>query len=222
MDIFEACKSGDLAAVKEAIDNGADVNATDKDGNSPLIIASKNNNTELTKLLLYSGAKVLTLDKYGRTPLMLTQNEEIEGLLIQCGATLIHPDPMARDKDGCTPFILLCKRKWVQASSWPSFTSTAFVLLDHGSDIDARDNEGKTPLIWASINGLTKIVKLLIWCGTDINAKDNEGNTALNYARNDEIAQVLIDPNSDATLKKLLDPNYKDVNGHLFSELFDD
>ncbi|HRD37826.1 MAG TPA: hypothetical protein PLC65_04275, partial [Bacteroidia bacterium] len=35
-DLFAACKQGDLDKVKKAINNGADVNAIDAEGHSPI------------------------------------------------------------------------------------------------------------------------------------------------------------------------------------------
>ena len=48
-----------------------------------------------------------------------------------------------------------------------------------GVDINARDNEGMTPLIWAAYGGNESVARLLIERGADMNATDNRGMTAL-------------------------------------------
>ena len=50
-DLINACKQGDLAAVKAALDTGADVNATDASGNTAICHAYFW--PEITKLLLF-------------------------------------------------------------------------------------------------------------------------------------------------------------------------
>ena len=54
--------------------------------------------------------------------------------------------------------------------------------LDKGSDVNAKDMNGMTPLHRAAHEGYKEIVKLLIDKGTDVNAKDKEGDTPLDWA----------------------------------------
>jgi ankyrin repeat protein len=64
-----------------------------------------------------------------------------------------------------------------------------------GQAINARDNEGDTPLMWAAENGKVNEAQILLAYGADINAENNEGMTALNWAaKNDhlELAIVLL------------------------------
>jgi hypothetical protein len=55
----------------------------------------------------------------------------------------------------------------------------AHVLLDKGAMVNARDNEGTTPLMWAATYAGPKAIQLLLDKGADIHMKDNKGNTAL-------------------------------------------
>ena len=54
----------------------------------------------------------------------------------------------------------------------------AELLLSKGSDINGRDNSGKTPLHLSSQNGAREIVELLLSKGADINSKDSEGKNS--------------------------------------------
>lgn len=58
-------------------------------------------------------------------------------------------------------------------------------LIEKGADVNAKDNDGKTPLMFASAFDNSRVVKLLIGKGADVNAKDNGGWSALIYAAYD-------------------------------------
>lgn len=58
-------------------------------------------------------------------------------------------------------------------------------LIEQGADVDVRDSEGRTPLMWAATwrkLDATYAIKLLISHGADVNAADPNGMTALMYA----------------------------------------
>ena len=48
------------------------------------------------------------------------------------------------------------------------------MLLDGGADIEAKENNGGTPVMLASSEGHDKVVKLLLDGGADIEVKDKE------------------------------------------------
>ena len=63
-------------------------------------------------------------------------------------------------------------------------------LLVIGTDVNAKDDRGVTPLIYAAFNGHKEIAELLIANGADVNAKDKRGKTPLDWAKN-ELADLL-------------------------------
>ena len=75
--------------------------------------------------------------------------------------------------------------------------------IRNGADVNAKDNDGDTALMWASSCGLyeflsssqveeyLEIVKYLVENGADVNAKNNYCVTALMKADSEEIKEVL-------------------------------
>lgn len=54
--------------------------------------------------------------------------------------------------------------------------------LHEGADVNCRDKDGLTPLIWAAIQGHEEVVRLLLERGGDLEAKNHNGDTALMWA----------------------------------------
>ena len=54
-------------------------------------------------------------------------------------------------------------------------------MLEHGADVNARNDSGKTPL-HISMGGLLEIAHLLVEHGANIDAEDDEGRTAFQLA----------------------------------------
>jgi ankyrin repeat protein len=45
------------------------------------------------------------------------------------------------------------------------------MLVDAGSEIEARDREGGTPLVYAAVRGDAKSARMLVESGADVNAR---------------------------------------------------
>ena len=56
---------------------------------------------------------------------------------------------------------------------------TVQILLDHHANINATDDYGDTPLMYASWLENTEMVEVLLKRGANLNAKDDHGETAL-------------------------------------------
>jgi ankyrin repeat protein len=54
--------------------------------------------------------------------------------------------------------------------------------IEYGVEIDAKDNDGTTPLQYAIFNGLYNIAVVLLKNGANPNAVDIKGRTSLHYA----------------------------------------
>jgi ankyrin repeat protein len=66
------------------------------------------------------------------------------------------------------------------------------LLLKNKADIEVKDSNGWTALMYASANGHKEIVEMLLEAGADISVRTNKGDKAIHFARNVEMAQVLI------------------------------
>ena len=87
--------------VRILISEGADVNAEDKDGRTPLLHACVKDDAEIITLLVYAGADVNAEYRSQWTPLMIVclgGHLEVVDLLIEAGA-----DVNAKGNDGETP-----------------------------------------------------------------------------------------------------------------------
>ena len=56
------------------------------------------------------------------------------------------------------------------------------LLIANGANVNAKNEEGGTPLHLAAEEGHQQIVELLISKNADINARDNKGKTPLDWA----------------------------------------
>ena len=98
-DLPRAAGRGDLPAVKNFIDKGADVNAKANTGVTALIMASQQGHKEVVELLLAKGADVNAKANDGGTALIMSSlqgHKEVVELLLAKGA-----DVNAKNHDGC-------------------------------------------------------------------------------------------------------------------------
>ena len=166
--LLDACKNGNIDLVKKMLSYGADVNAKNNNGNTPLHLASRKGHTEIVKLLLEHGADANVKNNDGETAFDWASYEghtEIVKLSLEYGA-----DVNVKDNDGNTPL------RWASSNGQ---TEIVKLLLEYGADVNAKDDDGNTPLFCASYEGHAEIVKLLLVHGADVNAKDNNGETPL-------------------------------------------
>jgi len=72
-------------------------------------------------------------------------------------------------------------------------TGATQLLIDYGADVNLKGtNKNVTPLHLVSNKGHINVVKILLNHDADINATDKDGETPLDYAKDDEIKQLLI------------------------------
>ena len=104
--LMSAIKNYKIDIAKYLIKSGADVNAKDVEGRTPLHYLSidydrYNENIGLAEALIEAGAKVNAKDKKGNTPLHYVKNKELAEILIKAGAIV-----NAKNVKGQTPFMM--------------------------------------------------------------------------------------------------------------------
>ena len=184
-EIREKAMSGDLDGASEAVETYED---------SPLAAA---------KLLIATGGDVNAKNEYGETPLHVAAwlNEyRAAQLLLENGAKIVG------DWHGYTPLHFVIPRQG-------SMENVMKLLIDYGADVNAKSNDGNTPLRVAvkyAVGGYgeTELVQLLIDNGADVNASE----TPLLYEAvweqlyrggvgGDNVIKLLIDNGADVNAK---------------------
>ncbi|MCB9898645.1 MAG: ankyrin repeat domain-containing protein [Planctomycetes bacterium] len=148
-----AALAGDLAKIDLLSDAGASLEAPGEEGETALMLATWQGDAELVRQLVARGAEVDPVG-YGVTPLLVAaedgQRDALVALL-ESGA-----DVAARDGGPDGPTAL----HWAAIID-PGTTALVEALLAHGAPLDARDEDGRTPLDRALEHGNTAFAEVL-------------------------------------------------------------
>jgi ankyrin repeat protein len=173
-----AIKNGDVERIKKLISQGADVNAKDNRGMTPLHQAAYYGRRQVAKVLIAKGANVNATNTAGRTPLHIAANfgpKWVLELLLANGASI-----NARDIAGNTPLHAATDSPYVKRDLLE-------LLIAKGADVNARNEAGQTPLHRVSMirkqgTRLDHPAEVLLAHGAEVNAKDKSGNTPIHFA----------------------------------------
>lgn len=174
---LEAVGTDNIVLVKKLIEEGADVNIKDNDGESPLHLAKS---LEITNLLIEKGAKIDVIDNSGTTPLQLfcycgKDCFDIQKLLIEKGANINAKVSVKNEIfPGCNVLHFACMKK--------NNIELIKLLIEKGADINAIISEnddkyaGYTALHFACRYGDHDLIKYLIEKGANVNQKTSENS----------------------------------------------
>lgn len=197
--LLAAAQADDPRVVKLLLAHGAEVNARNGDGWTPLMKACWLGCTENVKLLLAAGAATdVAISggplKPGYTALHFAANggeTEVLQLLLEAGAAA-----NVRDSEGVTPLRIAKSRE------------VAALLIAHGAEVNAQDNDGWTPLMRAAGLGDLEWVELLLAHGAEAKARNEDGWTALHNAAakgHTEIVRVLLSAGAQVNATRATD-----------------
>ncbi|XP_067208662.1 uncharacterized protein [Linepithema humile] len=146
--------AGDTQLVAVLLANGADVNAKDLEGHSVLHWATVCGEAECVRLVLAAGAQPSTPDLRGGSPLHYAAQ--------CCGAA-------------ATAELAVPKKVGLKVLQ---------TLLEFGADVNAKDEDGRQPILWAASAGSVEAVLALARAGGSAAAgtSDKDGLTALHCA----------------------------------------
>jgi ankyrin repeat protein len=151
----------DLTMAELLIRAGANSNATNDHGVTPLILACTNGNDAMVAMLLKGGADPNRGFANSVTPLMMcarTGSVEPVKILLENGAKV----NVKETRRGQTALI------WAIAQG---NAEAADILIQHGADIHVRSERGFTPLIFAARAGDVASTRVLLAAGADVNEK---------------------------------------------------
>ncbi len=169
-----AISNGYLDVTKVFFEKGADVEAANKYGKTPLHWAAEKGHWDVVKYLVEEkGADVMAADKDGDTPLhwaaVKGHWDVVKYLGEEKGA-----DAKAANNDGDTPL--------QRAAISGKLDVVKYLVEEKGADVMAADKDGDTPLHWAAVKGHWDVVKYLVEKGADVMAADRNGDTPLHRA----------------------------------------
>jgi ankyrin repeat protein len=154
-------QAGNRDAALQMIDAGADVNAAQGDGTTPLHWAVYKIDPQLVDALLNRGAKPDAVNAYGSSPLAEAVKVADAGLverLLSAGA-----DPEAPNPDGQTALMLAART---------GALDVAELLVRHGADVNTGEAwRGQTALMWAADANAPEVTELLIDHGADVDVR---------------------------------------------------
>ena len=172
--LFEAIARNNASQIEALVGKGADVNAWDEGGFTPLGVAAQYGATAAITKLVELGADVNMPNKHGLAPLdSAAIADSASGILklVELGANI-----NGNNLRGITP---------LHRAAHNGKKDNVRELLGCGADINVRNDAGWTPMHWAATKNKKEnmlLVNDLCERGADINARDKTGYTPAHMA----------------------------------------
>ncbi|KAL8766863.1 MAG: hypothetical protein Q9209_006459 [Squamulea sp. 1 TL-2023] len=199
-ELHEAARTGDNDTLRSLLEDKVNVNARGDGLRTPQMEAARRSHLHCLQTLKDFGADEFLGDGSGRNVLhmaVLAKQPKAIAWLIEAYPPTAPDIPgqkssrmawateaitgsrsskilrEASDGEGCRPLHIAAKL---------GLPDIASLLLDLGSDIEAKDNWGRTSLIDAAMLNRLEVVEMLLNRGADTSLEDVEGLTALHWA----------------------------------------
>ena len=167
-DFFWAIEKGNPTQAAEWLKKGANIDAPNAEGYTPLMVAAQTTNLQIAQFLVEAGANPNIRNRYGETAIMLASyhgQTDMVRLLHLKGADIHH--------DGWNPLLYAAFNGHLDTIRW---------LLDSHVNINATSDNGTTPLMMAVRGNHRDAVALLLSKGADPAIKNEQGDNALIWA----------------------------------------
>ncbi len=186
---------GNEAKVRLLLDRGANVNAKETDGRTPIYqAASMPNALPVLRLLLDKGADANAKTLTGMTPLIAASRMNIEAMRVLIDR---KADVNLRNAAGFSALMAAAQTGRPEAVRF---------LLEKGADVNFHTKLNETALAYAATAGNEETVKLLLDRGADVNVQDIRGYSALLYAAGSDtmpagVVKMLLAKGADTNAK---------------------
>ena len=176
-----AADRGNVQRIHELLRDGADLEARDLDGYTPLMIAVSVEEPEAVDRLLEAGADLSAQNYRGDTALHIAAENNNPGLTARLLES--NANPNLRNQQGRTPI------HSVATGLSPNGTSSSPIetieLLQHsGADIDAQDSSGNTALHFVALGRspeAERIAEAMLQRGADSSIANMNGRTPVDF-----------------------------------------
>ena len=218
--LMYAAGSGNVPMAEMLLEKGDDVDKTDVKGRTALAYAAKNGNAEIIRLIRDYGADIYLADKDGKQPVVYAiEQGNAEAFDLLTDGFMLFGSAVGRNGktvlmyaiEGGNVQILrkVMDRGLTTLNKKDRFGRTALMylvgegrpdmvreLIQKGANVTARDNNGKTVLMYAAegtagANMVTVLQNFWVDANTNINMRDSDGKTALMYAVSGKNSQLI-------------------------------
>mmetsp|Transcript_21977 Transcript_21977/g.51101 ORF Transcript_21977/g.51101 Transcript_21977/m.51101 type:complete len:350 (-) Transcript_21977:1318-2367(-) len=203
--LLRSSEKGDLAGAETALQNGADLHASDDGQNTCLHLASYRGHSKLVGWLLSSGADATRGNENQDLPLhlaALANRLPVVQILLSPSAQS-KSNLEAADAQGYRPLHYACGEGHTEVAE--------YLVKEAGAKTESRNMDGLTPLMCSVQQGHRAIAKMLLeFEPACIDQVNNCNDTSLHYAMISDAGIPMI----ELLLRSGADPDKKNAEGH--------